>query len=231
MFCLLLSATSCKIDNYDGPDAQIKGEILDEKTGELVGMDVQECSLTVQEQGFENPEDQSWLIKNTGEYENKMIFSGTYDIRIENANCYPVEEKNVVLKKGKNEKNFKVTPFIRIVNPSITKSGDIVTATFSLEGGKDEVKLSQIQLFAFSDMWVGHSIRYSLSSGSDSRSFSPAATIDHSVTYTLTIDTKKDKASFSYTNKNYYFRIGALASVSGVGTVRFNYSPLVVIRF
>ena len=80
-------------------------------------------------------------------------------------------------------------------------------------------------------MWVGHSVRFSLTSGTDHQSFNPSADIDSSKQYTLEIDLAKDKSSFKYTGKNYYFRIGALADVSGVGTVRFNYGPLVQIAF
>lgn len=231
LLLLVLSLASCSIDNYDAPDAQVKGSLIDEKTGELVGQDIQECGLTVVEQGFANPENQGWKVKNTGEYENDMIFAATYNIRYENGNCFPFSEDNVVLKRGGNTKDFKVTPFIRIVNSSVTRHGDKVIAKFSVEGGKPGVKLSELQLFAFSDMWVGHSVRFSLTSGTDHQSFNPSADIDSSKQYTLEIDLAKDKSSFKYTGKNYYFRIGALADVSGVGTVRFNYGPLVQIAF
>lgn len=229
--CCLFLLMSCEIDNYDGPNASIHGSILDAQTGELIGTDIQECDLKAVELGFTNPESQSWKISNTGEYRNDMIFSGTYDIRFENGNCYAFSENDVVLKKGDNTKDFKATPYIRVKNPSITKSGNTVTATFSLEGGKNEVKLASIQLFAFSDMWVGHSIRFSLTSGTDAESFDPVINIDPSQSYTLTIDLDKDSSFFKYTGKNYYFRIGALASVPNEGTIRHNYSPLVVIPF
>ena len=40
--CCLFALTSCEIDNYESPNASIHGSIIDEKTGELVGMDVQD---------------------------------------------------------------------------------------------------------------------------------------------------------------------------------------------
>ena len=227
----LLALTSCEIDNYEAPNASIHGSILDEKTNELIGTDIQECGLTVVELGFDNPENQSWKIMNTGEYRNNMVFAAEYNIRFENGNCYPFEEKNVLVKKGDNTKDFKATPYIRIINPKIEKNGNKMIATFSLEGGKGNEKLASVQLFAFSDQWVAHSIRFGLSSGTDVQNFSPAIDIDPAQTYTLTIDLDKDAGSFKYTGKNYYFRIGALASVDGVGTVRHNYSPLVVVPF
>lgn len=227
--CCLFALASCEIDNYEGPDASIHGYILDEKTGEQVGTDIQNgSSIIVVEQGWTNPQDQTWSIMNTGEYRNDMIFAATYDVRFENCNFYPFSIDDFVVKEGDNEYNFEVTPYIRVLNPSVTKNGNAITATFSLEGGKPEVKLKSIQLFAFSDKWVGNNVKYTLSGGTDVQSFSPSIDIDPSATYTLTIDVAENADVFKYA-KNYYFRIGALADVSGVGTVRHNYAPLVVI--
>lgn len=229
--CCLFALTSCEVDNYDGPDASIHGSILDEATGELVGTDIQNGSaIIVREQGFTNPADQSWAIMNTGEYRNNMVFAATYDVRFENGNFYPFAIKDFVVKGGDNTYDFKVTPYIRVKNPSITKNGNTITATFSLEGGKPEVKVKEVQLFAFSDQWVGNSVKFGLGdAGSHIGKFAPSVAVNPATTYTLTIDLEAHADVFKY-NKNYYFRIGALADVSGVGTVRHNYASLVVIK-
>lgn len=227
--CVAVTLSSCKIDNYDGPDASIHGSILDEKTGELVGTDIQNgSSIIVREHGFTNPSDQYWSIKNTGEYRNDMIFSATYDVRFENANFYPFSINDFKVKSGDNSYDFKVTPYIRIKNPSIKFDGTNIVAKFSIEAGKDEVKVKELQLFAFSDQWVGNSVKYTLTGGTDKIVFNPSASIDSSVVYTLTINVPANTNKLGY-DKNYYFRIGALGDVPNVGTVRFNYSPLEVI--
>ncbi len=229
--CAAFLFAGCQVDNYDAPDAQVYGSFLDEKTGELVGTDIENGnSIIVVEQGFENPSNQYWNIKNTGEYRNNLVFSAMYDIKFENCNFYPFSQNDVKIKKGENKLDFTVTPYIRVVNPSIVKENGKIVAKFRLEAGKSEVRLNSVQLFAFSDMWVGNSVKYSLSGGTDKQSFENIA-INSSTEYTLTIDLAENKNSFKYTGKNYYFRIGALASVSGVGTVRHNYSPLVAIPF
>ncbi len=229
--CATFLFAGCQVDNYDAPDAQVYGSFLDEKTGELVGTDIENGnSIIVVEQGFENPSNQYWNIKNTGEYRNNFVFSAMYDIKFENCNFYPFSQNDVKIKKGENRLDFTVTPYIRVVNPSIVKENGKIVAKFRLEAGKSEVRLNSVQLFAFSDMWVGNSVKYSLSGGTDKQSFENIA-INSSTEYTLTIDLAENKNSFKYTGKNYYFRIGALASVSGVGTVRHNYSPLVAIPF
>ena len=210
--CCLFALTSCEIDNYESPNASIHGSIIDEKTGELVGMDVQDGGeLKVVELGFANPQTQSWKIMNTGEYRNNLVFAATYDIRMENNNCYAFKQEGVVVKKGDNTLDFKVTPYIRIKNPRTEKN--------------------VLQLFAFSDMWVGNIVKFGLSGGTDKIAFDEPIAIDPAKTYTLTIDVAANQSAFKYTGKNYFFRIGAKASIPDVGTIRYNYSPLVEIPF
>lgn len=228
--CFLFALTSCEVDNYDGPNASIHGSILDEQTGELVGSDMENGNaIKVREHGFTNPTDQTWYIMNTGEYRNDMVFAATYDVRFENGNFYPFEVNDFVVKPGDNTHDFKVIPYIRIKNSNIVKDGNVITATFSLEAGKQEVKLKEIQLFAFSDMWVGNNVKLTLNGGTDKQTFSPSIAIDPTDTYTLSIDLTENADVLKY-SKNYYFRIGALADVANVGTVRHNYAPLVVIK-
>ena len=228
--CCLFALTSCEVDNYDGPNASIHGSILDEKTGELVGSDMENGNaIKVREQGFSKPTDQTWYITNTGEYRNNMVFAATYDVRFENGNFYPFEIKDFVVKAGDNTYDFKVIPYIRIKNSKIEKNGNVITATFSVEAGKPEVKLKEIQLSAFSDMWVGNNVKLAVIGGTNKRTFSPTVDINTTETYTLTINLDDNKDVLKY-SKDYYFRIGALADVSGVGTVRYNYAPLAVIK-
>lgn len=230
---ILFLLTSCKLDNYDGPNAKIHGRILDEKTGELVGTDIQNGSqLMVYEQGYAASEThangQTWVIKNTGEYRNDLVFAAQYEVIFQNGNFYGFNQM-IDIKKGDNEIDFKVTPYLRVKDCSITKSGSTVTAKFKLEGGKGGEKVKEIRLFAFSDIWVGNYVKFALEGGTDKAN--PNEPADPSKEYTLTIDTQKNKSFFKYTGKNYYFRVGAQADVPGAGTIRHNYSELVTIQF
>lgn len=230
MPCFLFVSISCEIDNYAGPDAVFYGEIIDEQTGELVGTDLLNGStIRAFEQGFENPAAQTWVIKNTGEFRNDMVFSGTYNFELINGNFYPFTVEDFEIRQGENEHNFTVIPYIRVQNADILQDGNEIVATFSLEAGDPEVRLNTISLFAFTDIHVGSEIHFSTSGDSFSQSFSPSIEIDSETEYTLSIDLDENSDDFEY-SRNYYFRIGALADVSGVGTVRYNYSPLVVIE-
>ena len=232
---MLFLLSSCKLDNYPGPDAQIHGRILDAKTKELVGTDIQNGSqLKIYEQGYAAAENhangQTLVIKNTGEYRNNLLFAAKYEVIFENGNFYGFNQM-IELKKGDNEFDWEVTPYLRVKDCSITKSGSIVTAKFKLEGGKGDEKVNQIQLFAFSDMWVGNYVKFTVDGGTDNAK--PNEVVDPSKEYTLSIDTStsNNKLLFKYTGKNYYFRVGAQAAVPGAGTIRHNYSDLVVIKF
>ena len=232
--CVSLFLTSCKLDNYPGPDAQVYGSILDAKTGALVGTDIQNGSqLKVYDQTYPDAaathsNGQTWVIKNTGEYRNNLVFAADYEVIFENGNFYGFSQM-INVKKGENKIDFQVTPYLRVKDCTISKSGDIVTAKFKLEGGKGTESVNQVQLFAFSDMWVGNYVKFAIEGGTDKATVNEP--VDPSKEYTLSIDCSKNKTLFKYSNKNYYFRVGAKASVPNAGTIRHNYGDVVVIKF
>lgn len=229
--CLLLTLFSCEPDNYDGPNAKVYGSIKDVSTGDLVETELITGNvIRAYEQGFGVEQRRNWKIKNSGEYRNDLVFAGDYRYEMFECNFYPTEG-TFNLNLGENNIDFDVTPYIRIINSSIQKIGNEIIASFSLEAGGSEVKLKEIRLFAFSDIYVGNYTRFDIKNSQDRLQFKPIITIDHSKIYTLKIDLSKNMNFFPYA-KNYYFRIGALAAVSGIansGSVKFNYAPYVVI--
>lgn len=232
ILCLVLMFGSCKIDNYEGPNASIHGGIIDKQTRELVGTELENgSSIRVFEQGFATPAAQVWSIMNTGEYRNNMVFAATYDVEFVNGNFFPFKAPGLVVKKGDNTHDFEVTPYVRVKNTKIVydAAGKKIVATFNLEGGTAAVKWSEIRLFAFTDQYVGNNVKFDLKNTVSQfmvRNASPA-TIDNT-TYTLTIDLTENKDFFKF-DRNYYFRVGALGNVQDVGTIRHNYSQLISI--
>ncbi len=90
------------------------------------------------------------------------------------------------------------------------------------------MRLNEIRLFAFTDQWVGNYVKFPITAVSCYKR-APAnvsATIAPATIYELTMDVAANPTLFKYT-RDYYFRIGALATVPNVGTVRHNYSPVV----
>ncbi|MDR1558006.1 MAG: DUF3823 domain-containing protein [Tannerellaceae bacterium] len=243
LLIILLAAfalTACdlfKIDNYEGPNASFNGSIRDIKTGELVETDIQNGSrLQFQELGYPTGL-LTRVVKQNGEFRDDMFFAGNYSIDFNACNFYPFFVEEVVIKKGNNTMDFEVTPYIRVRNVNIVKEGNAIKATFNLEAGRDEVRLSNVCLYAHTDIYVGDQVTtYTPGGGGFKQDFSPAKVIAASETYTLTIDLTDEvnKNYFRYA-RNYYFRVGAMAAIAeggtSVGTIRRNYAPYTVINF
>jgi len=119
--CLLFALASFEIDNYEGPNASFFGAIKDAATGELVGTELRSGSIIrAFEQGFETPAARTWLIMNTGEFRNNMVFAARYDFEFSSCNLFPFTVEDFEIKPGDNEHDFMVTPYIRIKNANIT---------------------------------------------------------------------------------------------------------------
>ena len=224
-----------KMDNFDAPNASLHGGIIDIATGELVETTLNTGSrLQFQELGYPTGLLTRVVMEN-GEYRDDLFFVGSYSVDFNTCNFYPFKVDKIEVKKGDNKIDFQVTPYIRVRNVNIRREGDAIVATFNLQAGKDEVRLSNVRIYASTDMYVGEPYTAFTPAGSEAvQSFSPAKVINDTETYTLKIDLKNTANNdffFKYTTpRNFYFRIGAMASVSGVGTIRRNYAPYTVIQ-
>lgn len=229
--CLAMAVTSCEIDDFPGPDAQVFGAIIDSLDGALVEQDIQTGSqIEVQELGFPTLVSQFWVIKNNGEYRNNLVFSNDYDIYMRNGNFFPYTLREVSITPGENEIDFRVVPYIRVKNCIITRdqANNRIVATFTLEAGKPIVKVKSIRLYAFSDQYVGEYIKFATTGTGFSQTFSPTIAINPATTYTLSIDLAANSTLIK-PGRSYFFRVGAMADVAGVGTIRTNYAPNVKI--
>lgn len=154
MVAALTSCSMFELDNFDGPDAQVSGRIVDADTGELIGVEtafsqeidwanvdwntwtfpvitVSKGSLIVNELGWKNKEgeevyeDQRWFTRFDGRFRNNLVFAGDYKVLLKELPCYDSDQV-ISLKKGENKNvELKATPFCRIVDPRI--SYDVAT--------------------------------------------------------------------------------------------------------
>lgn len=234
---LVLFATSCEIDNYPAPDAQVFGAIRDSVGGALVETDLNSGSqIGAYEQGYATPVLRNWVIKQSGEYRNNLVYSNTYNFVFQSGNFFPYTVTGEVIKPGANERDFLVVPYIRLKNVSITHDAvaNKIRATFSIEGGKPSVKVAKVSLYAFTDIYVGEYVKKTLTAtvtDFPTLTLSGAAqTINPATVYSLNIDlANAANASIFAIHRNYYFRVGALGIQTGVGTIRPNYAPYVKI--
>lgn len=163
---LLMTAVSCdwfQLDNQEGWDAQVSGRIIDAKTGNPVQSE-QGSSITVIEQGWKDPvsgdpvsQNQSWKIKNDGTYRNNLVFAGEYIMNTVSGANFMADPAKFTLNKGDNTVDFKVTPFCRIINPTITydAASKVIKATFAVEAGSAQVNnIGNVYLCVYPDRFV-----------------------------------------------------------------------------
>jgi hypothetical protein len=168
------------------------------------------------------------LIKNDGQFRNNLVFAANYDFQLRNNNFFPISLLNYSIKPGENQLDFTVDPYLRVNNCKIVHdpAGKKVTATFNLEAGGPNVKVRAVRLYAFSDIYVGEATKFGVTAAS-SISYAPSKTVDNGL-ITLTIDLAANANLFP-AGRDYFFRVGALADLAGVGTIRHNYAPIVKI--
>lgn len=216
--------TSCELtelDNLDAPDAGLFGSVIDADTGELVEQDIiRGGELQIWEQGIENVTPQTLNYKVDGTYKDSKLFAANYKVIPLRTNFQPIDTILVDI-SGQTELDLVVIPYVRILNPSITKTDNIITATFSLEQTLFG-NVSKIGLYAGADMNVGEPVRLVRAEQNIENSVFP---LNAQEVYTLTIDVN---AEIDLREGNlYYFRIGALYDAPNA---RFNYATAVPIQ-
>jgi hypothetical protein len=213
-----LAFAGCEKDNYDGPTAGLQGQFKDAETGELVQQDIiRGTQIEIIEHGYDPVSPQYLVVKGDGTYENSLLFENTYTIQPKRGNFIDIAPQDL-LKKGKTTLDFTVTPYIRILQPSIVKNGNKVTATFKLEQNVVN-NVRKIGLYAHKDIQVGEPMRQVAAEKTLN------AVSDPNTVYTLEIDLPSNSSVLKPGN-DYYFRIGALIDV---GEAKLNYAPAVKI--
>lgn len=207
---------SCDLDNYEGPDATLKGSFIDEKTGELVQQDIIRGTMVkIIEHGYDPVAPQYIRAQPEGIYIDKMLFSNTYTVQPERGNFVQVEAQEIRI-QGETTLDFTVTPYIRVIDANIINTGDKVTATFRLEQNVPN-NISRIGLYAHPEPIVGEPIR------TVATELPINAVVDPAQTFTLEIDLASNSSRL-LTGHKYFFRIGALIDVP---EAKFNYAPSV----
>ncbi len=119
-FVLSLLLSSCELLNYDGPDAQFHGAIIDEETGDTIPQDIIDGStIDYIELGYNTPEIQRLIFKVDGTFRNNLMFSGEYLMIPTRGNFFSPDTVDITIRKGDNNYDFRVRPYARINNVSI----------------------------------------------------------------------------------------------------------------
>ncbi|MDR1096948.1 MAG: DUF3823 domain-containing protein [Tannerella sp.] len=210
LLCLCLG--SCELDNYDAPDAQFFGSIIDDETNELIQQDpIDGSRIDFVEMGFENPNTRQIHFHTDGTFRENNLFSGTYEVRALRGNFFATEKTTLDI-QGKTEYHFRALPYIRIQNVDITfdEIRGIVTAVFTL----DQVSgtpVSSVYLIADRNPNVSNILQ----SAAVSRTVN--AVVSPERIFQLEMPTGN-----MVSGKDYYFRVSAL--IDGIGEAKHNYS-------
>lgn len=208
--------TSCELDNYEGPTAELSGSIIDQETKELVQQDIiRGTEIKIIEHGYDPVAPQYLRVKTDGTFTNRMLFANTYTVQPERGNFVPVEAQEIRI-EGKTELDFMVLPYIRVKDVDIAKSGSKIIATFKLQQNVDN-NIVKIGLYAHPEPIVGEPIR------TVATEMPVNAVADPDQVFTLEIDLAANSSTLK-AGKQYFFRVGALIDV---GEAKFNYAPAV----
>ncbi|WP_158861127.1 DUF3823 domain-containing protein [Lunatibacter salilacus] len=220
-FLALALNYSCVIDNYDQPNAELYGTFIDEGTNQPLAQDIINGTvIEIIEHGWvENQTNVTQTLVSTGDgtYRNSQIFSGQYLVRAVRGNFHDIAPIDTMEIKGRTKLDFLVTPYLRIIEPSIERNGNLVTATFKIEQTSTQ-DVARIGLYVHPNPNVGNPM--TLTSRVES---TLNRTTDTQETFTLTIDLSNNTNTL-LPGRPYYFRIGALSSA---GSAKFNYGPAV----
>lgn len=216
IFLLACLFTGCKLDNYDAPNGQLVGNIIDVETNELVQQDIiRGTTIKLIEHGYDPVSPQYLRVKTDGTYANTLLFANTYTIQPDQRNFVQVDEQEFVV-TGNSTLDFKVQPYIRVKNAKIIKNGDKVTATFNIDQNVSE-SVRRIGLYAHTQPIVGEPIRLIATEMDLNRN------VNENELMTLEINVKENSSIFK-SGEQYFFRIGAVANIP---EAKFNYAPAV----
>lgn len=213
-----LAFAGCEKDNYDGPTAGLKGRFIDAETGDLVQQDIiRGTQIEIIEHGYDPVTPQYLVVKVDGTYENSLLFENTYTVTPKRGNFIAIAPQDLQI-KGSTTLDFTVTPYIRVLQPSVVKNGNKITATFKLKQNVVN-NVRKIGLYAHKDIQVGEPMRQVAAEQTLNAVSNP------NTVYTLEIDLPSN-SNVLKPGTDYYFRIGALIDV---GEAKLNYAPAVKI--
>ena len=136
----LLGLSSCfKKDNWDEPDMQLYGTVMDSYTGKPLLTSQNDWKIRYWERSWTEsvPINQDIPVKQDGTYNNSKMFAGTYDILPYGGPFWPVTDtvKNVVLGAGKNggQQDFTVTPYLQVIDFETSLQGTDLTLKVRLK--------------------------------------------------------------------------------------------------
>lgn len=156
----LTLASSCdwfELDNQEGWDASVEGQILDAGTNQPIQFAQGSSSIAVVEKYGDADANQYWNVKSNGSYKNTLVFAGQYTMNTLSSN-FTAEPQTFELKKGANKVDFKVTPYVRIENINWSMDGKKIKAVCKVSSPVSAVNnIGEVRLCISVDRFVSMS--------------------------------------------------------------------------
>jgi hypothetical protein len=222
IFCLMLGLVllySCELDNYDPPTMTIEGKVVDEVTGEnLYTQQPNGIKIRLLEEGFTTPTPFDFWAMSDGTFRNTKVFAAKYKVLtlegpFEDSS---VEQLDVDVTSSNQTIEFRVVPYVRLKNVTITVSGTTCKATYNIER-TTSAKLPKSSLLMIHQSTILHITTTGLKK-SAVNNLSPWTPV-------LAAKTFEDQIT-GLTSGTYYARVGVLTD-NTLG--RYTYSPIVQI--
>jgi hypothetical protein len=223
----LLGLSSCMgIDNYDEPNCRFYGNVVDTYT---------EKNILASQDGFKiRIWERSWTkgtlvyqdlsVKQDGSYNDTKLFAGTYDMLPYGGAFWPADTVKNVKLDGTTEQDFKVTPYLQILDFKAVLDGTNLVISCRLKAPKTAglPDLREIMPFVSLTQFCGNTNYINIGEYTDARLTinkswaDEVGTSDTSKVYTLAPIPVKS----GYT---YYVRVGAAVNDS---FNNYNYSEI-----
>ncbi|MFB6454058.1 DUF3823 domain-containing protein [Chitinophaga sp. Hz27] len=228
IYSLLVAAVVCagysckKVDNYAGPDATFKGNLIDNVTGKNLLTETGGFNVQLDELSWSaNPTPYYIPAKPDGTFEDTRIFSGHYRITPTQGAFWPLTDTTLLDIGGTTSHDFKVTPYLEIQNFSYKLSGTTLQMTFNIfapiTAGLPNI--IDIQPFVNNTPFVGSGATiYNVYTGPNIQTINgPYTDVIAKTTYTLTVPNL-------LSGRTFYARVGVRVNDS---YKKFNYSEIV----
>ena len=208
---------SCEIDNYAEPDMTIEGKIVDTQTDDNIQTrQPNGIKIRIVEEGYPTPYD--FWTKPDGSFKNSKLPAAKYQVVAMEGPFDDISPIAVDLNTSQTNVLFKVTPFARLSNVSITASGTTITATYKVAKSSTKALKTSL-LMAYTSVQIHEATTGAIKSTTvDLSGYSDADLA--TTTFTSTITGLKSGTT-------YYARIGVLTNNS---LSRYNYSPVIEVK-
>lgn len=124
LFLLLFSACS-KIDNYSGPNATIKGSVIDNMTNKPIQTEAPNGFYIRLEENHSNSTPLNFSGMANGTFQNAAVFAGSYKV-VPITGAFFTPDTAIVNVSGVTNVDFTVTPYLEVAATATAVAGGVV---------------------------------------------------------------------------------------------------------